>query len=156
MLAAVTVLALRTTWVPILDDANLIFHEAGHTLFMFFGETLYILGGSLFQILLPLGCGFVFLRRREFFSSLIMTWWAGENMIGVGRYIADARTQLLPLIGGEHDWAVLLSGHPRLLTYDTTMGLAVETIGIVLMSASLLLALTITLKTRPSQIPTNT
>lgn len=41
---------------------NLPFHEFGHVLFMPFGEFMMVLGGSLFQVLLPalLMCVFVF------------------------------------------------------------------------------------------------
>lgn len=38
----------------VLSMANLVFHEAGHVFFGFFGRFLTSLGGSLFQILLPL------------------------------------------------------------------------------------------------------
>jgi hypothetical protein len=75
-----------------------------------------------------------------------MTWWSGENMINVGRYIADARAQLLPLIGGDHDWAVLLSGHPKLLFYDTTMGYALQDFGVFVMLFSIALCAYFTLK----------
>ena len=40
----------------ILDGANLIFHEAGHILFLFFGESLQALGGSLIQVAIPALC----------------------------------------------------------------------------------------------------
>jgi len=33
--------------LAILDGANLIFHEAGHVIFAFFGEFLQFLGGSI-------------------------------------------------------------------------------------------------------------
>ena len=36
-----------------IDGFNLVMHEAGHVLFMFFGEFMTILGGSLFQVLAP-------------------------------------------------------------------------------------------------------
>ena len=34
-------------WVRILDDANLVFHEAGHPLFGLLGPTLGLYGGTL-------------------------------------------------------------------------------------------------------------
>ena len=128
-----TVVAIKGPWVPVLDDANLIFHEAGHVLFSLFGELLYMAGGSVFQILLPLLLIIPFLRKSDFFSALLMLWWAGENMIGVGRYIADARAQELELMGGEHDWALILSRWPHVMRYDTAIGEIVRDVGIVLM-----------------------
>ena len=128
-----TYLAIKSPWVPILDDTNLIFHEAGHVLFSLFGELLYTAGGSIFQILLPLLLMLPFLRKSDFFSANIMLWWAGENMIGVGRYIADARAQQLELLGGEHDWALILSRWPSKMRYDVLIGEIVRDVGITLM-----------------------
>lgn len=139
MFVWLTFYATTHDWVFVLDDANLIFHEAGHVLFMFFGELLYMMGGSLFQILLPLGIAFAFLRQGNIFSCLLSVWWAGESMLGVGRYIADARLQNLPLIGGEHDWAVILSRWPSLMQYDTVIGGTVRGLGICIMLVSLIL-----------------
>lgn len=40
-------------------------------------------------------------------ASLI---WLGENLLNIARYMADARTQVLPLVGGgEHDWTEIFS-----------------------------------------------
>ncbi len=136
-LCFVTLFVLSAPWVPVLDDANLIFHEAGHVLFSLFGELLYTAGGSIFQILLPLLLIIPFFRKQDFFSALLMLWWAGENMIGVGRYIADARAQELELIGGEHDWALILSRWPHVMRYDTLIGGGVRDVGIVLMLVSI-------------------
>ncbi|MBP9812342.1 zinc ribbon domain-containing protein, partial [Candidatus Gracilibacteria bacterium] len=36
-----------------IHGVNLIFHEAGHVIFMPFGKFMTILGGSLFQCMLP-------------------------------------------------------------------------------------------------------
>lgn len=136
-ISALTYLAVTTPWVPFLDDANLIFHEAGHVIFSLFGDLIYTAGGSIFQILLPLLLAIPFILKRDFFSALIMSWWAGENMIGVGRYIADARAQALELIGGEHDWALILSRWPHLMMHDMQIGNAVRVVGITIMLVSL-------------------
>src|SRR5512138_3998988 len=37
----------------VLDWINLFIHEAGHAFLKFFGQFVYILGGSLVQVLLP-------------------------------------------------------------------------------------------------------
>jgi len=37
----------------LIDNANLIIHEAGHFFFSFFGEFIHAAGGTLMQILFP-------------------------------------------------------------------------------------------------------
>lgn len=137
ILAWLTFLAATRSWLPVLDDMNLVFHEAGHAIFGFSPDVVAVLAGSLFQILLPFAIAFAFIRQRDWLGVLIMTWWGGENMIGVGRYIADARAQNLDLLGGEHDWANLLGRVSDLLPYDTAIGGGVRNFGIVVMIVSI-------------------
>jgi hypothetical protein len=95
----------------LLDDVNLAIHEAGHVLFQPFGDPLVVLGGSLFQVMVPLAFVGYFLARREPYSASIVAAWVGASLANVARYIADARAQELPLLGGEnviHDWWYLL------------------------------------------------
>ena len=97
-----------------LHNANLAFHEFGHILFSPFGHFMMILGGSLFQILLPLGLMAVFMiKQRDNFAASIMLWWCGQNFIDVSPYIDDAQYRILPLVGGggeeSHDWGNLLT-----------------------------------------------
>jgi hypothetical protein len=96
-----------------LHNVNLPFHEFGHILFIPFGEFMMILGGSLFQIIVPLICTLVFIfKQRDNFAASICWWWVGQNFIDVSPYIADAKERVLPLIGGlgeeSHDWGNLL------------------------------------------------
>lgn len=95
----------------LLDDVNLAIHEAGHVLFQPFGDPLVVLGGSLFQVLVPLAFVASFLVRRDPWSASVVLAWVGVSLTNVARYIADARAQALPLLGGEnviHDWWYLL------------------------------------------------
>lgn len=130
-----TALALTKEWIFIINDVNFIFHEAGHAIFMFFGEFVHLISGSVFQIMLPLLIGLAFLFKRDVLGATVMLWWTGDNMIGVGRYIADARAQELILFGGgEHDWTnIFVIFFPRLLPYDTVIGGAIRSLGILLM-----------------------
>jgi hypothetical protein len=93
--------------------ANLPFHEYGHIMFSPLGTFMMFLGGSLFQIMLPLVPLFVFMvMQRDNFAASIMLWWVGQNFIDVSVYIADAPVRLMPLITGNedsHDWWNLLS-----------------------------------------------
>lgn len=135
--------AIGNSWF---HNINLVFHEAGHVLFRPGGRTAMLLGGSLFQVLLPLllmGC-FLQLNRDAFGASLCL-WWAGQSLMDVAPYIADARALRLPLLGvgaaadspGMHDWANLL--RPRgWLRYDTTIAFWVDLAGTVLVLLALL------------------
>ncbi|MSR10998.1 MAG: zinc ribbon domain-containing protein [Gammaproteobacteria bacterium] len=134
--------AIGESWF---HNVNLVFHEAGHFLFIPFGRTGSILGGSLFQVLLPLLLVFSFLiYNDDAFAGSICLWWCGQSLMDVAPYIADARALQLPLLGvglaadspGLHDWANLL--RPRgWLQYDTSIEYWVDLIG----SGILLLAL---------------
>lgn len=121
-----------------IHGANLIFHEAGHVLFMPFGEFMTILGGSLFQILLPASLVLVFLYQDEksIIGAQFALWWTGQNMTDVALYIADAGARSLPLIGGmseeAHDWGNLLT-MMDLLKYDMSIALGVHWVGILFM-----------------------
>ena len=91
-------------------------HEAGHVLFSPFGEFVMILGGSLFQLLLPLGIGVAFIvKHRDNFGASIGLWWAGVSLADLSPYIYDALHPQLILLGGgtgandgPHDWIYLL------------------------------------------------
>lgn len=121
-----------------LHGVDLIFHEAGHVLFIFFGEFLHFLGGSLTQILIPAGITGYFVRTQQYFASAIALFWTGQNFMDVSVYVKDASTQSLPLIGGEHDWAYLL-GTTNLLAFDQAIGGFVYLIGLLLLLLSLLI-----------------
>jgi hypothetical protein len=96
-----------------LHGPNLIFHEAGHVIFMPFWEFIGILGWTLGQCLMPIIVGFVFFFKESnpFWASIAL-WWLGQNLTDVALYISDAWARSLPLIGGmseeAHDWGNLL------------------------------------------------
>lgn len=92
-----------------LDLVNLAFHEAGHLFLIPFGETAHFLGGTLGQLAVPAGlAGYFLVKRRQPFAAAVCVWWAGENLINIAVYMADARALQLDLVGGgEHDWNTL-------------------------------------------------
>lgn len=107
-------LALRAAsadgWIPILDSANLALHEAGHPLIGMFSERLMVYGGALFQIVFPLAVVAHFKRQQQPLGCAVGGVWLGENLLNIARYMADARAQVLPLVGGgEHDWTEIFS-----------------------------------------------
>lgn len=93
-----------------LDNIDLPIHETGHLVFAWGGEVLQALGGTLFQGIVPLVFMVAFVRRGDASGAAASLWWAGQNGFNIARYVADARAQELPLVGGgEHDWAFLLT-----------------------------------------------
>jgi hypothetical protein len=97
-----------------MHNINLPFHEFGHIFFMPFGQFMMILGGSLFQILLPLVLMLVFVfKQHDNFAGSITLWWCGQSFIDLSPYISDAEYRGLPLVGGggeeSHDWGNLLT-----------------------------------------------
>jgi hypothetical protein len=133
-----------TVFDTFLHLPNLVFHEAGHIIFSPFGRTLTVLGGSLFQILVPLICAGAFLyQQHDRFGAAVCTWWAGQNFVDVAPYIADARRLQLPLLGGGtgaeiegHDWEYLLA-QAGWLHLDVGLGRAALVAGVAVMLASL-------------------
>ena len=107
----------------ILYSVDLVFHEAGHFIFIFFGEFMNFLGGSMMQLLVPLIVVNHFFREQDRIGFFTATWWLGVNLVSVGRYMADARAQILPLLNENltHDWWYLFS-KMSLLKYDTLIG----------------------------------
>ena len=127
----------------VLHLPNLVFHEAGHVLFTPFGRFLTVLGGSLFQFALPLALAIAFLTQRNPFGAAVCTWWAGQNLLDVAPYIADARALKLVLLGGRtgaevqgHDWEYLLAtlGWMR---FDRAIGLGAHRLGLLMMIGAL-------------------
>lgn len=112
-------------WIPILDSANLAFHEAGHPLFGLLSERLMVYGGTLMQLLIPAACAWEFYRRQQLSGFYISLLWIAENLLNISHYIADARAHQLPLVGGVdpelfHDWTEILSRW-GLLNQDATL-----------------------------------
>lgn len=106
----------------LIDNFLLIVHEAGHTFFGFLGSRfITILGGTLFEILLP-------------FLIFIYGWWNYHRFVAQlgllltafawiesAAYAADALERRMPLIGNlpksSHDFYNLFSMHGALDSY---------------------------------------
>lgn len=129
-LLVIVALVAEPGWIPLLDGVNLLFHEAGHPLFgLFHWETLTVLGGTLMQLLVPLLVLGSFWFRRQAHGVAAAGIWAFENLLNIARYVADAREQVLPLVGGgEHDWTTLL-GQWGLLAQDNLIGRWLRVVG---------------------------
>jgi hypothetical protein len=116
-------------FVFLLDHANLAFHEAGHPILGLLSERLCVYGGTLGQLVFPLVAVVIFLTRREPVSFALAGVWLFENFLNIARYMADARAQVLPLVGGgEHDWTEIFSRW-HVLSYDTKIAGFVRFLG---------------------------
>jgi hypothetical protein len=89
-------------------------HEFGHLFFAFFGEWMTIAGGTVMQLLVPIGAAAVVMRTRDWFGLAVCALFLASSLGDASWYIADARAQQLDLVsfspdGGGHDWHYLLA-----------------------------------------------
>ncbi len=129
-----------------MHDVNLVFHEAGHVIFLPFGRFITVLGGTLNQWLIPavVLCAFL-LKTRDTFGATIGLWWLGQSLMDAAPYINDARAGRLILLGGTtgrdqpgyHDWQNIL-GDLGWLEYDHAIAGMIDDVGVVLMLLSFL------------------
>lgn len=95
----------------------LVFHEAGHVVFMLFGEFMTIAGGTLGQLIMPgILCGALLIKNRDPFGAAIGLWLVGASLLDIAPYAYDALQPQLMLLGGRtgddggpHDWIYLLT-----------------------------------------------
>jgi hypothetical protein len=136
--------AINRSGFLFLDLANLMIHEVGHPLFGIigggaeagFGHTLMVLGGTLFELIVPLACAAYFFLRREATGAACCAFWFFENFLYIGTYMADARASALLLVGsGDSDWEVLFTQW-NLMLHDTQIAHATRTVGWLGMLAS--------------------
>ncbi len=121
-------------------------HEFGHLFFAVFGgEWLGIAGGSLMQLLVPIGAAAVMRYYRDWFGVSACGLWLASSFADLAPYIADARAMELDLVsfspdGGEHDWNYLL-GKAGMLMQDQSVARLDRFAGFVVFVASIMLAL---------------
>ncbi len=93
-----------------LDLVNLAFHEAGHVFLGFLPHFIMMLGGTIFQLLIPTICLVHLKRRGANLGWQLCLFWLGESLLNISIYAGDAISQALPLVGGGvHDWTYLLT-----------------------------------------------
>lgn len=118
-------------------------HEFGHLFWSLFGEWFGIAGGSLTQLLIPVGAAAVVLRSKDWFALAICGLFLATSLAELSWYVADARTEMLDLIsfspeGGVHDWNYLL-GRAGWLPHDLAFARALRFIAwlVLLLSTAL-------------------
>lgn len=119
-------------------------HEVSHILTSFFPPVITALAGSVGEISFTVLIILAALRERSYYAVIFGLLWFMLAMNSVGRYIADARSQALPLVGpGEtvkHDWNFIL-GQWGLLEQDQFIGNTVIITGNVMGFLGLVLGL---------------
>jgi hypothetical protein len=140
---ATAVLLSRMTEPPTLLHLTVIlFHEAGHVLFMPFGEALRVAGGTLGQLLMPLVCAVALHRRGDNFGAAICLAWMGMSLMDASVYAYDAADPVLPLIGGGtgsdsfHDFVFLFERYGQ-LGHARGWAMAMKALGAIAVYASL-------------------
>ncbi len=115
----------------------LVFHEAGHVVFMLFGEFITIAGGTLGQLIVPTVLMVALLKKGDAFGGAIGFWLLGVSVLDVAPYVYDAKEPYLVLLGGHtgeeggHDWIYLLS-NLGLRDYSQTLGWLTHKLGAIM------------------------
>ncbi len=163
---AIWTVALLRTPLPALAGSflhlvNLVFHEAGHIFFSPFGSFMMSLGGSLFQVMVPLVCAWAFLFQQDDpFGASVCVWWAGESLLDLSPYIDDARSLQLMLLGGPaaevegHDWEAILMAMGW-LHLDHTIASSAWYLGAATMAGSLVYAFSLLRSSFTSKLGTD-
>ncbi len=144
----VLLLLVRPAWVPLHEMEWTLFgginfgaHEFGHLFFALFGnEFLAVLGGSLMQLLVPLGAGLAVRRANDFVGVAVCGMWLASSLGDLSWYVGDARALALDLVsmggeGDDHDWNYLLR-ELGWLSHDTAIAAGLRRGGTLLLLAS--------------------
>lgn len=132
---------------------NLGVHELGHVLFSGLGPFLTALGGTFWEIAVPVIGILMFVRQRDWFAIAVGGCWLSFAIHDVARYVADARRMELPLVGlatdPRHDWNYLL-GELGLLPFDTALGFVLRILAVAVWGASVWFGAALLLEMRRS------
>lgn len=101
------------------------------------GDTAGLYGGVLGQLTFPVVVMIVFFFRREPQSVVVGAVWFAQNLFNIARYMADARAQELPLVGGgEHDFEHIFTRW-NVLSRDLAIASTTRTIAWLIIVAAL-------------------
>jgi hypothetical protein len=125
-----------TLWSGIILGA----HEFGHLFWMFLGEWMGVAGGSLTQLLIPLGAMALVWRGKDWFGVALGGLFLATSLAELSWYVADARNEMLDLVsfspdGAMHDWNYLL-GSMGMLAQDIALSRLVRFIAWAVLLAS--------------------
>jgi hypothetical protein len=119
-------------------------HEASHMIVSFLPSIMVAMAGSIGEISFTVLILIATLKAKSYFTSIFASLWVMLAFNSVGRYIADARTELLPLMGPsdnvQHDWHFILNQFGW-LNLDTIIGNTVRGVGNFIGAVALLMGL---------------
>lgn len=117
-------------------------HEASHMVFAFLPPILTAAAGSIGEVSFTVLIAYAGFRAKSYFAGIFGLLWVMLAMNNAGRYMADARTQQLQLIGLSdhpiHDWNFVF-GQLGWLHADTAIGGTVRVLGDVVGAAGIIL-----------------
>jgi len=97
--------------LTVLDNVHLPIHEGGHLLFSYFGQTLQLWGGTIFQLLVPALLALYFIAQSQLPGATFCIFCFFHSLTGVATYMSDALARGLPLVtvgavadDSDHDW----------------------------------------------------
>jgi hypothetical protein len=124
-------------------------HEFGHLFFSFGGEWLGVAGGSLMQLLVPVGASVAMVAtpKKDWFGAVACGTWLAASLADLAPYIADARAQELDLVsfspdGGTHDWHFLLAS-AGMLKQDLAVARGTRFLAVLALVATVLASLSL-------------
>lgn len=119
-------------------------HEASHLVFFFLPSIMTAAAGSIGEISFTTLIVAAALKARSYFAAIFGCLWMMLAMNSVGRYMADARTQQIPLIGPSevvnHDWNYVFS-QLGWLDFDVLIGATVRGLGDIIGGLALIFGL---------------
>jgi hypothetical protein len=127
----------------IFSGITLAFHEMGHLLFAWAPHFVTSFMGSGMQVLIPIVVMVLFRRQGDYFGVAVGGFWLSFSLFELARYVGDARSMDLPLVGftsdPEHDWHYLL-GAMHMLPADHFFAFLIRVAAFAIGAASITFA----------------
>lgn len=121
----------------LVGGTNFLFHEAGHFFFRPFGQFIGTLGGTIGQLIFPVGCTLYFTYQKQYYSAAVVMMWVAHNLFGISVYAGDAAATRLALPEGTyHDWNWMFT-RLGILRYTTEIARLIYFTGLLAMLASI-------------------
>lgn len=122
-------------FVSLAQAFDFFLHEMGHMFTSFLPPIFTASAGSMSELLLGALLIFGAFKGKTYFATMICSLWFMLTCQSAGLYMADARSQSIPLVTlsgepGIHDWHYVF-GQLGLLNVDTFIGGSVRAIGII-------------------------
>jgi hypothetical protein len=119
-------------------------HEVSHVIASFLPSIFVAAAGSIGEITFTILIVVAAIKGKAYFAAVFGSIWVMLAMNSAGRYMADARSMLLPLVSfgdnAKHDWNYVF-GQLGWLKSDTAIGGTLSMLGNVIGALGLLFGL---------------